>query len=111
MTTGIAQITNPKDLLDRSLPITVGDFVTIYDEADYCKVGLVTSINGNMATICKLSITAEEDDIYIEDQDIAMQNLVFLDDSFVSVDGVLWQLRNYIRSSELESKIKIELSI
>ena len=101
MTTGIAEITKPKDLLDRSIPITSGDFVTIYDDADFCKVGLVKSIDEGIAVIYNLLITEENDDIYLEEKEIEVSQLVYLDDSFVNVNGVLWQIRDCIKNNSM----------
>lgn len=83
----------PKDLLNRNLNVSVGDFATIYDDKDYVEVYIVKDIIDNTAILYKLSLTYEKDDIYMDEIEIDLDNVIYIDESFVSVNGYLWTFR------------------
>ena len=84
-----------KDILERKI-ISVGDFVTINDDSNIIEAYVVKDIHGTTATIYALELTAEKDDAIIVEKIIAFNELIHIDDSFVTVNSLLWQVREKI---------------
>lgn len=90
-------ITKAKDILEREA-IDVSDFVTINDDSDIVEVYVVKSINGTTATIYALELTSERDDILITEKTTALNELIHIDDSFVTVNSIMWKIREMVTS-------------
>lgn len=88
-----------KDSLARKC-ICESDFVTINDDSDVVEVYIVKEIHGTTATIYALEISAEKDDIVIVEKIIALSELIHIDTSFVSVNGVMWKVRERLLNGE-----------
>ena len=110
MNTAVETITNPKDLLERK-PISKGDFVTPRDDSDIVKLYVVKSINDNLATLIYLNLTHEMDDIELKEIAMPVDYLIFADDSFASVGGLLWQVREAVLSNRKCTSCNIDIHI
>lgn len=85
--------------------IVKGDFVTINDESVNVEIYVVGGIEGDVAQLYGLALTSSKDDIYIHDMLVPLSSLIKLDDSFVNVDGVLWQIRKKIVNDTTIDKV------
>lgn len=99
MNTTVETIARPKDLLERS-PISKGDFVTTNDDSDIVKLYVVKSINEDLATLLYLTITHEIDNLEVKEITMPLSSLIFADESFASVGGLLWQIREAVLSDK-----------
>lgn len=80
--------------------IGINDFVTINDDSEIVEAHVVKEINGAVATIYSLGITAEKDDMVIVEKMVALNKLIHIDSSFVSVNSILWQIREKLLRGE-----------
>lgn len=110
MNTTVETITRPKDLLERQ-PISKGDFVTTNDDSDIVKLYVVKSINEDLATLLYLSLTHEIDDVQIKEISMPISSLIYADESFASVGGLLWQVREAAFSGKKYTSYNIEIHI
>lgn len=93
-----------KNGLERK-PINVNDFVTINDDSDTVEVYVVKGIYDTMATIYALELTAEKDDIAITEKFIPLDELIYIDDIFVTVDSIMWQIReNLLNGKTIQTR-------
>ena len=92
-------IIKTKDFLAR-LPISVGDFVTPNDDSDYVQLYILTDISNNVATIAYLDFTYERDDVVLSEMKMDLDKLIFIDESFATVGGALWQAREAVVSNK-----------
>ena len=91
-----------KNGLERK-PINVNDFVTINDDSDTVEVHV--GIYDTMATIYALELTAEKDDIAIAEKFIPLDELIYIDDIFVTVDSIMWQIReNLLNGKTIQTR-------
>lgn len=96
------EITNPKDLLDKDVPISVGDFVTTTGRFSVVEVYVVKAIHESTTEIYGLELTENHDDVYIREYYIASKDLIHLDESFVTVDSILWKIREKVLSGNTD---------
>ena len=87
---------NVKSLLEKGSTISVGDIVTIDDNSNVIDTYVVKSISNNIATICGIQITEEKDDVFIYDTEVDIEYLIYLGDSFVNFNGLLWKIKTQI---------------
>lgn len=92
-----------KDALDRDLEPTRGDFVTVYDNSKIVEVYVLKELNYPNAILYKLCLTNELDDVYVAEVCVPMDDLVYVDESFVNVNGYLWDIRNKVLESREDS--------
>ena len=90
----------PKDLLESKKIIKVGDFVTTKDDNDVVEVFIAESIEGESINLCGIKLTEEKDDIITFRFSAHYSELLYLDESFVRVNGILWNLREEIVSNK-----------
>lgn len=86
----------PKDILieeAEGIEIKQGDFVTIYDSRDVVDTYYVDRIMEDKAMIVGLKLSPEKDDILPNRIIIDINKLIYINDSFVNVNGALWNLR------------------
>lgn len=86
----------PKDILieeAKGIEIKQGNFVTIYDSRDVVDTYYVDRIIEDKAMIIGLKLTPEKDDVLPSRIMIDTNRLIYIDDSFVNIDGALWNLR------------------
>ena len=101
--TNTMEVTRAKDLLDKDVAISVGDIVTIDDDSDVAEAYVVRRINDKMATICGIKLTEEKEDVYIEEMNICLRSLLYLGDSFVNLNGLLWKVKGQIDKGRIPS--------
>lgn len=101
--TNTTEVTRAKNLLNRDLMISVGDIVTIDDDSDIAEAYVVKKIDDKMATICGIKLTEEKDDVYIEEMNICLRSLLYLGDSFVNLNGLLWKIKGQIDKGRMPS--------
>ena len=101
--TNTTEVTRAKNLLNRDLMISVGDIVTIDDDSDIAEAYVVKKIDDKMATICGIKLTEEKDDVYIEEMNICLRSLLYLGDSFVNLNGLLWKIKGQIDKGRIPS--------
>ena len=85
-------IANPKDLLDRDIPVEIGSFATLDDNLPL-KLFIVAAIQGDIATLGELELTDTKDDVCLRLTDVSLSKVLAVDDSFVNMNGVLWNIR------------------
>lgn len=93
----------PKDDLERDLKscIEIGDIVTIDDDGSDVDAYVVKSIkNDKMVIICGLQITSAKDNVYVEEITIPTTSLIYIGDSFISINSCLWKVKNKILNNE-----------
>ena len=88
-------INNPKELLDKNAPITIGDFVTTNDNSPM-KAYVVRDIGKEVALIIGLGITELGDDVLLKEHIVSTSSLIFVDESLVTVNSILWEEREAI---------------
>ena len=101
--TNTTEVTRAKNLLNRDLMISVGDIVTIDDDSDIAEAYVVKKIDDKMATICGIKLTEEKDNVYIEEMNICLRSLLYLGDSFVNLNGLLWKIKGQIDKGRMPS--------
>ena len=101
--TNTTEVTRAKNLLNRDVMISVGDIVTIDDDSDIAEAYVVKKIDDKMATICGIKLTEEKDDVYIEEMNICLRSLLYLGDSFVNLNGLLWKIKGQIDKGRIPS--------
>lgn len=99
------EIVCPKAFLDKEIPIKKGDFVTTNDGCSI-KIYAVKEVSERMTTMYSVELTELEDDISIHLYYAFTEDLIFIDDSFVNVNGILWNIRQKILDGQT-NKIKI----
>ena len=82
-------IANPKD---RDIPVEIGSFATLDDNLPL-KLFIVASIQGDIATLGELELTDTKDDVCLRLTDVSLSKVLAVDDSFVNMNGVLWNIR------------------
>lgn len=103
--------TNPKDLLEREIKPSVGDFVTTNDNLPL-KAYVLKQIGGIVSAIAGIRITDIGDDVEIHEYFVATADLIYLDESFISVGSELWKYRDELLESirqENEANALIEM--
>lgn len=93
---------NPKDILKKDINISIGDIVTINDDNENVEAYIVKKMNSETATLCSIEITVMKDDIYVKETDIPIERLLYLGDSFINVNGFLWNVRESILSDNTQ---------
>ena len=94
-------INNPKELLDKTAPVTIGDFVTTNDTSPM-KVYVVKDIGKEVALIIGLGITELGDDVLLKEHIVSTGSLIYVDESLVTVNSVLWEEREAIKKDDEE---------
>lgn len=92
----MATITRAKDLLNNNIKVSVGDIVTINDDNDIVETYVVKDINDTFVTICGIRITEEKDDIIIDEIEKKLNDIIYIGDSFININGYLWKIRERI---------------
>ena len=92
----MATITRAKDLLNNNIKVSVGDIVTINDDNDIVETYVVKDINDTSVTICGIRITEEKDDIIIDEIEKRLNDIIYIGDSFININGYLWKIRERI---------------
>ena len=92
----MATITRAKDLLNNNIKVSVGDIVTINDDNDTVETYVVKDINDTSVTICGIRITEEKDDIIIDEIEKRLNDIIYIGDSFININGYLWKIRERI---------------
>ena len=92
----MATITRAKDLLNNNIKVSVGDIVTINDDNDIVETYVVKDINDTFVTICGIRITEEKDDIIIDEIEKRLNDIIYIGDSFININGYLWKIRERI---------------
>ena len=110
MNTTVETIARPKDLLERQ-PISKGDFVTTDDDSDVVKLYVVKSIDNDLATVLYLGLTHELDNVEVNEIVMPISSLIYADESFSSVGGLLWQIRETVISDKKRTMYNIEIHI
>lgn len=94
-------VANPKDLLDHDIPVEIGSFATLDDDSPL-KLFIVTAIKGSIATLGELELTEAKDDMYLGLTDVPLSEVLAVDDSFVNVNGVLWNIRKKLIKKDVK---------
>lgn len=99
---------NPKDLLERDIKPTIGDFVTTNDNFPL-KAYVLKQIGGVVSAIIGLRVTEIGDAVEFHEYFTPTEDLIYLDESFITVDSELWiyreELLSSIRNEEKASKV------
>lgn len=90
------EISTPKDLLEKDIPIKVGDFVTTTGRFQDVEAYVVKAIHQSTTEIYGLELTSTQDDVNIHNYCIASRDLIYLDESFITVDSILWKIRDMV---------------
>ena len=92
----IIKVRKAKDLLKNSKPLKIGDFVTIKDDKAVIESFIVERIDGDSILLCGIKLTEEKDDIIPYNFSAHISEVLYIGESFVRVNGVLWTLREQI---------------
>lgn len=92
----------------KDIGIGEGDFVTFYDDSEVVDVYVVESLfEDDTAQIVGLSLTKEKDDVIIKRAIVDIDKLIYLNNSFVNVDGMLWNIRKKLFGSKIGCDTKV----
>lgn len=92
----IIKVRKAKDLLKNNKPLKIGDFVTIKDDKTVIESFIVERIDGDSILLCGIKLTEEKDDIIPYNFSAHISEVLYIGESFVRVNGVLWNLREQI---------------
>lgn len=87
---------NPKNLLEKDHKVERGDFVTTNDGSPL-KIYIAGTKQHDLIPLYSIGLTAEGDDIYVKRFFAAEADVIYLEDAYVNVDGVLWRLREQLK--------------
>lgn len=95
--------TCPKDFLEnKDTPLTVGDFVTTYDKLSIKAYVLKMYNPGRASCVYGLELNDCEDDVVIHEYWVHSDSLIYLDGSFINVNGILWNIHEKVLAHDTD---------
>lgn len=94
-----------KDELERE-ELVIGGYVTINDSSDVIDVYILEKMHDNgISSILTLELSLAKDDVIVVRKEVETDSLIYVDDSFVSTNGRLSQIRQFLVDGETDKFI------
>lgn len=98
-----------KDELERE-ELVIGGYVTINDSSDVIDVYILEKMHDNgKSSILTLELSLAKDDVIVVRKEVETDSLIYVDDSFVSTNGRLSQIRQFLVDGETDKFIVFPL--